>query len=195
MSYFKNTDHIYSYRSFLAYTEQRLAEGKSTNEETAAEYLHYTKLNLQRMQRVYKQLAIPTAASTIVAALPPQTWWVITEGWCGDGAQILPIMQRLAEQNSDIQLQILLRDQNPQIMDRYLSNGSRSIPIVIATTKQHELWVWGPRPAGARELMRQYQANKEAIPFDEFEISLQQWYNADKGAQTIAEVLAAIKGT
>ena len=46
-----------------------------------------------------------------------------------------------------LELRIVLRDEHPEVMDRYLTNGSRSIPIVIALDEEfRELGHWGPRP-------------------------------------------------
>lgn len=193
MSYFTTQDQIFTYADFVQYTQDQLSAGRSTNEDNSPEYLHYSKLNLQRMQRVYKRLVMSEQAIASIKALPRQTWWVLTEGWCGDGAQILPLLQRLAEHNDDIEVKVLLRDKNLDIMDQYLTNGNRSIPMLIAATDQEQLAVWGPRPAGALQLALEYQENKEVIPFDEFEISMQQWYNKDAGESTIAEVLKALK--
>ncbi|MEI9975036.1 MAG: thioredoxin family protein [Ignavibacteriota bacterium] len=67
-----------------------------------------------------------------VAALPngPRKLLVIAEEWCGDVYRELPTAVRIAEA-AELDLRIFLRDENPDIMDEFLSNGgkSRAIPV------------------------------------------------------------------
>ena len=79
-----------------------------------------------------------------------RTWFVLTEGWCKDAAQIVPVLHALAKLNSNIELKVLLRDDNLDLMDQYLTNGKRrSIPRLIAVDPDvmEELSSWGPSAA------------------------------------------------
>ena len=122
----------------------------------------------------------------------PQTWLVLTEGWCGDAAQSLPVIKALADLNPQIRMRILLRDENPELMDLYLTNGiSRSIPKLIALdpTTGTELFTWGPRPTALQESF--YGMRSEGLPYDVIKEELQRWYNTDRTV-TIQQDLAAL---
>ena len=113
---------------------------------------------------------------------------VITEDWCGDSAQNLPYIAALAKMNSNISLRILLRDENPDIIDQYLTKGiSRSIPILVAFDEAgEELFRWGPRPKEAQELVEELKANGY-IKKDYIE-KLHYWYAKNRGNNIEAEL-------
>jgi hypothetical protein len=114
---------------------------------------------------------------------------VIAEDWCGDASSTIPIVAKLVSQVPGFELRVLLRDQNPEVMDRYLTNGSRSIPIVIALDEDfRELGHWGPRP---RELQAWVMANRATIPKPELYPLVRKWYARDHGETTVREVLDA----
>jgi hypothetical protein len=127
-----------------------------------------------------------------VAALPPgirRRLLVIAEDWCGDASSTIPLVAKLVDQVPGLELRVLRRDEYPEVMDRYLTNGSRSIPIVIALDEQfRELGHWGPRP---RELQAWVMANRASIPKAELYPKVRQWYARDRGESTLHEVLAA----
>jgi hypothetical protein len=127
-----------------------------------------------------------------VAALPPgesRKLLVIAEDWCGDASSTVPILARLVDQVPGLELKVLRRDEHLEVMDQYLTNGSRSIPIVIALDDDYqELGHWGPRP---RELQAWVMANRVSIPKAELYPQVRQWYARDRGASTLREVLAA----
>ena len=118
-------------------------------------------------------------------------WLVISEGWCGDAAQILPVIHKMAnESNKKVDLRIVLRDENDDLMSHYLTNGGRAIPKVIVICKEAGIVRadWGPRPKGATELMANYK--KEFGVIDEkIKTDLQLWYLADKGISVQEELL------
>jgi Thioredoxin len=125
-------------------------------------------------------------------ALPPgveRNLLVIAEDWCGDASSTVPVLAKLAATVPGLELRIILRDQHPEVMDLYLTNGSRSIPIVIALDEQfRELGHWGPRP---RELQAWVMANRLTVPKAELYPQVRQWYARDHGETTLREVLAA----
>jgi hypothetical protein len=186
------------YEAYVKMMDDLLAEGKTTGPNQSEAYIHYTQLNQQRMHRLEKTtVPLPSTKESILAVTRPQTWLVLTEIWCGDAAQSLPIMQVLAKLNPLIDLRLLLRDENPGLMDQYLTNGvSRSIPKLIAldTEMGEELFTWGPRPAALQELFLRMKT--EGISFDVIKEELQRWYNKDKTASIQAELagLAAAAG-
>ncbi len=162
----------YSYPEYRKLVTDLLSEGKSTGNEQSENLTRYTSLNEARMNRLGKTIRI-------------------SEGWCGDAAQILPIINKMAlESNKKIDLRIVLRDENDELMSHYLTNGGRAIPKVIVICKEAGIvrTDWGPRPKGATELMADYK--KEFGVIDEkIKTDLQLWYLADKGISVQKELL------
>jgi hypothetical protein len=117
----------------------------------------------------------------------PRRLLVIAEDWCGDAVNTVPILARAAEVVPGLELRILERDANPEVMNRYLTNGSRSIPIVIVLDDElRELGHWGPRPT---ELQAWVVANRAAMPKNELYPKVRTWYARDRGETTVREVL------
>jgi hypothetical protein len=128
-----------TYDVYLDLLKDLLSEGKTTGPNQDPGLFEYAKLNIQRMERIYKTLVVTEQLADKVKAInEKQTWICITEGWCGDAAQSLPLFARLAELNSNITLKLVLRDENLELMDRHLTNGGRAIPIVIALQEGKE---------------------------------------------------------
>jgi hypothetical protein len=139
---------------------------------------------------VYRHVKIPAWAITAAARPGGLHLLVLTEDWCGDAANTVPVLVKLAEQVPGVGFRILPRDQYPEVMNRYLTNGSRSIPIVIGLDQDfRELGHWGPRPA---EIQAWVMANKATMPKDQRYLEVRRWYARDKGESTLREVLAAI---
>jgi hypothetical protein len=138
---------------------------------------------------IYKLARVPEWAT---AAVPPgiqRKLLVIAEDWCGDASNTVPIVARLAEQVPGFELRIIMRDKYPQVMDQYLTNGSRSIPIVIALNEKfEEVGLWGPRPT---ELQAWVMANRGTMPKSELYPQVRKWYARDRGETTLREVLEA----
>lgn len=158
-------------------------------EASAKTKYDYKKLNRQRAQRIIKTYKPDEATIEIMKSVSePQFWMVLTEDWCGDSAQNLPYIAKLAELNDNITLRILERDANPDIMDLYLTDGkSRSIPKLIAFNEAgEELFQWGPRPKEVVELIQDWKA--EGLSKDEWTPKLHMWYAKNKGAALIAEL-------
>ncbi|GAB4426941.1 MAG: thioredoxin family protein [Bacteroidia bacterium] len=176
-----------SYEDYMALTEDLVARNTSTGAATP-ELAGFTKINLQRMRRVEKTLDLQPALMDFIAGMQGRyTWLLITEPWCGDAAQILPILAGIARASEGrIEFRAILRDEHPDLMDRYLTNGTRSIPMMVCIDRERieEVGVWGPRPQAAIDLVR--DAKQRGIPKDDFVKDLQQWYNQDKG-QTIQQ--------
>jgi hypothetical protein len=137
---------------------------------------------------VYQIARLPEWATGSLPAGVARKLLVIAEDWCGDASSTVPILAKLAATVPGLELRVILRDQNPDVMDRYLTNGSRSIPIVIALDEEfRELGHWGPRP---RELQAWVMENRLKIPKAELYPQVRQWYARDRGETTLREVLA-----
>jgi hypothetical protein len=185
-----------SYEAYKQLIDDLLAAGKATGTNHSEAFLHYSRMNQQRMHRLEKTIAlVPEVKKRVLAIERPQTWLVLTEGWCGDAAQSLPVMQALAQLNPLIRLCLLLRDENLELMDQYLTNGvSRSIPKLIAvdTESLAVLFSWGPRPTPLQELF--HRMKEEGMAFDDIKEELQRWYNTDKTASIQQELSGLASG-
>ena len=140
-------------------------------------------------QGVYKLARVPEWARSAMPAGAQRKLLVIAEDWCGDASNTVPVVAKLADSVPGLELRIILRDANPEVMDRYLTNGARSIPVVIALDENfQELGHWGPRPS---ELQSWVMANRATLPKAELYPKVRTWYARDRGETTLREVLAA----
>jgi hypothetical protein len=187
----KYLNNAMDYTGYRKLVDDLLLEGKVTGPQQSESLAHYTKLNVQRMQRIDKTVQLlPEAVAALQAIVRPQTWLVITEGWCGDAAQILPVLNAMANVNPLVQLQLVLRDANLELMDQYLTDGtSRSIPklVVLDTATMEEQFNWGPRPAPLQELYRKMRT--EGMEYAAISQELHAWYAKDKTVHTQKEIL------
>jgi hypothetical protein len=121
---------------------------------------HYLNYNWERQAHVHETYEPSQELQSAVEAIDDsQLWMVLTEPWCGDSAFLLPVIAEAAALNEEVTLRILLRDDNLDIMDQYLTGGSRSIPkLLVFCEDGEELFTWGPRPEGAA---RRYQTLSE----------------------------------
>lgn len=151
-------------------------------------------LNDRRMKRLDKTIKITDETAQEIQKLKEaQTWLVLTEGWCGDAAQNLPVLHKMAELNENINLKLVLRDENLELMDLFLTNGGRSIPKLIALDKDNNvIETWGPRPAVATKMVADYKA-EHGILDAQFKQDLQVWYNKDKGKSTQTDFVKIIQ--
>ncbi len=185
-----------TYDAYTSLISDLLAAGRTTGPDQSEAMIHYTELNQQRMHRVEKSIIILPPAEALIRSISlPQTWLVLTEAWCGDAAHSVPIMHALAALNPLIDLRLLLRDENPELMDRYLTNGvSRSIPKLIGldTATLEELFTWGPRPKPLQEIFTNLKG--EGTEFHLIKEELQRWYNKDKTIAVQQELAALAAG-
>jgi len=154
---------------------------------------HYLNYNWERQARVHEAYdPSDELREAVVAIEEPQLWMVITEAWCGDSAFLLPVIAEAARLNENIRLRILHRDENLDIMDQYLTDGSRSIPRLVAFSAEGtERFTWGPRPEGARQrfdtLRAQHDDKMKAIE------GLVEYYEDGGWRETDAELAAAVR--
>ena len=171
-----------SYTGYRNLVRNLLTEGKSTGPEQSKDLTNYSTLNDRRMKRLDKTIKISKdTIQEFKKVKQPQTWLVLTEGWCGDAAQNLPILNKIASGTANIDFKIVLRDENLDLMDLFLTNGGRSIPKLVALDKDNNvLYLWGPRPAIATKMVSDYKEKNGALD-PQFKQDLQVWYNKDKG--------------
>jgi hypothetical protein len=187
----KSLSQSYSYIAYRNHIKTLLKEGKSTGKEQSEALTHYSELNEARMNRLEKTVKISTEIIQKLNQLNGDyIWIVISEGWCGDAAQILPVIYKMAELSERIDLKIVFRDENEDLMNLFLSNGTKSIPKLIILDKitLEVLGDFGPRPIGANQLILDYKA-KHGIVDETAKTNLQLWYLHDKGLSTQKEIL------
>ena len=141
----------------------------------------FTQLNQRRTARILKTYKVSEEATQAMESInTPQTWLIITEDWCGDSAQNIPFLFMMSLLNPNIDLKIIYRDENLDIIDKYLTNGGRAIPKVIGLdTDGNELFQWGPRPEVAKQLVKDWK--ESGLTKEIFNEKLHLWYGRDRG--------------
>ncbi|MBC6611182.1 thioredoxin family protein [Hymenobacter sp. BT507] len=186
----------YSYTAYRQLVDDALAQGKTTGPQQTEELVQYTKLNEQRMSRLDKTTHVLPELADAAAHVPyPLVWLILTEGWCGDAAQIVPVLEHIAQASAgNIRTRYLLRDENLDLMDRYLTGTSRAIPrlIVLRADTLEEVAQWGPRPTPAQDIVN--QAKAEGVDHDEFIARVHAWYAHDKTQTLQQEMLELLQG-
>ncbi|UOY04774.1 thioredoxin family protein [Muricauda sp. SCSIO 64092] len=180
-----------TYGEYRELVQELAIRNSNTGPEKTEALANYTQLNTKRMDRWDKTLRIPNEVVDHVKALKQKmTWLVLTESWCGDASPSLPVMNKLAELTPNLDLKIVLRDEHPELMDLFLTNGTRSIPkvIVLDSLTQKVLGEWGPRSSKATKMVLDYKAEHgQLIP--EFKQQLQVFYNKDKGQDILKDLV------
>jgi hypothetical protein len=188
----------YSYNEYRKIISNLLIEGKSSGAIQSEDLTHYSSLNETRMHRLEKTIKISDEVVFKLKSLKNEyIWLIISEGWCGDAAQLLPIFNKMDAVSDKIEMKIVFRDENQELMNLFLTNGAKAIPKLIILDK-NTLNVegnWGPRPKGAIDLIQNYKDNFRVID-ETAKAELQLWYLHDKGLSTqneVAELLLAIE--
>ena len=152
----------------------------------------YTKMNQTRTNRWMKNFHLDELTVEHLRLIKETLHWeLITEHWCGDAAHITPVVWMMSRENELNHLNIQLRDSDSEI-DKYLTNGSKSIPILIVRNSNgDDIFTWGPRPEGAAELFDALR--KSNAGFDQLKEELQKWYNKDKGKSVEKEIMLLIR--
>lgn len=187
----KSLSKSYTYSEYRRQITSLLQAGKSSGNEQSEALTHYSELNEVRMNRLDKTMKVSDENGQKLQNLKRNyIWLVISEGWCGDAAQILPVITKMAEQSEKIELKIVFRDENEALMNLFLTNGTKSIPKLIILDKNtlEVLADFGPRPKGANQLIADYKSLHGIID-ETAKTELQLWYLHDKGISIQNEIL------
>lgn len=186
-------DSAYTYASYRSLIDALVAQGMTTGPIQNEKMLDYTKMNVFRMNRLDTTFKFIPELEAALPNAKPQTWLVITEAWCGDAANILPVFNQVELANPAIQVLYILRDDHLDIMDLYLTNGGRSIPkLVVMDADGKETGTWGPRPAEAQALMDEWKA--QDMPYKQKAEKLQLWYARNRTHAIQMELTGLISG-
>jgi Thioredoxin len=176
-------DKAISYHQY----KQQMAEDLALNEDLKIK--EYINLNQRRMHRVEKTYTPSAEIIKQVSNLKHKTYWLIlTEHWCGDASQTLPALNAIAESsNGKIEMKLVYRDQNDELMNAYLTNGTRSIPKLIQLDEHYNVTgIWGPRPTVAQKMVKELKSNPATAVTYANELHL--WYAKDKQQSLEKEV-------
>lgn len=178
------------YTTYREMVDRLLAEGKTTGPDNTEAMLHYSKMNVQRMSRVDKTANLTDELTSTIQGLKGNyKLLVITEGWCGDAAQIIPVFNKIAVASAGkLDLKFVLRDQNLSLIDAHLTNGGRAIPVllVLDETGNEVLLSWAPRPQILQHLLKEWK--QETSEMTVIAEKLHGWYAKDKTQTTQSEM-------
>ena len=189
----KGLQKAISYSSYRNLISDLIASGKSSGPIQSAALLNYSMLNDRRMTRLDKTIQLRQETLLTVKKIDkPITWLVLSEGWCGDAAQTLPVINKIANESDLITLKIIFRDEHEELMNYFLTNGGKSIPKLLVLNSENEvLNTWGPRPDKATKMVKDYK-NKHGQLDATFKQELQVWYNKDKGVNIQENMLGLL---
>lgn len=170
-------------------------EGKTTGQNQSEAMIHYTQMSLTRTKRGLQHYVLSEELKNSVKKTKSTHWLLITEAWCGDASNTVPIIALAASINPAIDLRIMVRDEHPEIMEHYLTIGSKSIPILVVFDNDfNELAKWGPRPTACQQLVIESKQNS-TITQEELMTIIQKWYIQDATKSTQAELSDLISRT
>ncbi len=181
------------YKSYLqkgiSYNQykQNMAQDLALNNDLKIK--EYINLNQHRMQRVEKTFVPGAVITEHVKNLKDNIYWLIlTEHWCGDASQTLPAFNALAEMSEGkIEMKVVYRDQNDELMNAYLTNGTRSIPKLIQLDEHYNVTgIWGPRPTIAQKLVKELKSNPATAATYANDLHL--WYAKDRQKTLESEI-------
>lgn len=166
--------------------------------EKALEYENYVNLlgeNLSLHKLHYKNFELAEIEIKKLEKLPCPNILVISEPWCGDSFALLPIVKKISEANYKWKLKMILRDENVELINKFLTNGGKAIPIFLFSDENYELiFKWGPRPRAAQNVFEQYRSQIELGEIEKSKVFLKirQFYSKDKGKEASKEILNLI---
>ncbi len=178
-----NQSHInkaINYDEYKNIVTNLVQRGKTSGDDQSPEMIEYSKMNYHRMNRLEKTTILNDNLIEAFKKISIKYYLVVlTEAWCGDAAQILPIFDKLSQINPNTELKILFRDENLEIIDDNLTNGTRSIPKLIVIDEDfNKITSWGPRPQVLNQLVAQMK-KKPDFNKEEMIKEIQIWYNQD----------------
>ncbi|MGB1209942.1 thioredoxin-like protein [Lacinutrix venerupis] len=181
-----------TYQEYRDLVKNLVENNATTGLNQADNLVNYTMLNNKRMKRWDKTVKVSEADKEKISnSTLNQTWLVLTESWCGDAAHIMPVINKVAELNDNIDYKVVLRDENEALMNQFLTNGGQSIPklVMIDNLTNKVISSFGPRPSKATKLVNDYKKEHGTLT-PEFKEELQHWYNKDKGQNVIEDLVA-----
>lgn len=184
-----------SYEEYRSLLEQLLLGGKTTGENQSSALVDYTRINVQRMNKLDKKVVLEEMLLMALRHLRSDWYWIVlTEAWCGDAAQNIPILSKIADASPRIQLKLLLRDEYPEIFNHYAHSRGASIPLLICLKQEDlsECGIWGPQPEPVQKMVMDYKTDSKETP-EELMENIYCWYATDKGKTMQREMTGLIE--
>lgn len=185
-------ERFFHYPGYLEYMKKVLDDEGTEDEERDP-----IRNNLRIMERLDERMELKADLQELLGKgdVAPRIWAVITEARCPDSARNLPFIRAVADPSPHIELIILLRDENPELMEHFLTDGKRAVPKLLEMDPKHEQVhnTWGPRPSPLQERVEAWKAEEPEISKEELQRRIQKWYAKDKG-NTLQEELKALLG-
>lgn len=178
----------YDYNEYRTMVRELFERGEATGPDQSESMLKYTDLNMKRMDRGEKTIQLTEELKRTLDGLQNENWLVLTEGWCGDAAQILPALDKMEKYSDSLQVRYVLRDEHPKIMDAFLTDGTRGIPKVIRLNADlsEVLGEWGPRPKLMHQIVLDWKRD-QSVPKHEMYVKLHGTYARDRGNEIMKE--------
>lgn len=188
----KYWDKAISFEEYFKKTEEIVNKNEADLTEEEKKMMDYYQLGVQRMSRMLKVYKPDEEqVNKLVAKNFKGKFLIISEGWCGDAGQTVPAVSLFFEGKNEVR--IIYRDENPDLIDQFLTNGTRSIPIVVVLDENNEVIThWGPRPAYGIELLKKHKSDPENYPKEQFYNDIQVYYAKNRGVDVINEILDLI---
>lgn len=190
------TETKFSYQEYFDLVKKLVAEKSTTGADQSDEIIYYTGLNLVRMERINRVFSFTNELLAAIGNLKGNYRFVVlTEAWCGDAAQTVPVFSHISKASEGkIELELLLRDENLMLMDQYLTNGGRSIPKLIVYNELGEVKAtWGPRPEPLSLYMQQLKEENKDIDYPALAEKVQLWYAKDRTQSAQKELTLLIE--
>lgn len=189
-----------NYREYLDKVYALLEESHSEVSEEAEVLMHYTRMNTRRMELWNKTIVLLPEAENYFQSIDKKIdFLIITEAWCGDAAHVMPMMQKIIDLNENFSIKTIMRDEHPEIMDQYLTNGTKSIPIIVALQciddKYVELFRWGPKPMPMMKKLKDFKEGKLNVSKGTLLKETQLWYEEDKTNTIQTELTELMKSS
>ncbi len=186
ISYKKYFEEGLSTEMYKQEFESRIALGDQE------QFANYYILNKARSKRIENIKLTDSLVESLKAINEKIYWLIITEPWCGDSAQIVPVLDVAVSINPLINLKYVLRDTNGEIIEAHLTNGGKAIPKLLILNENFEvLKTWGPRPLIAQDLVVKLKSNNATL--ETYAEELHKWYAKDKQQEIQKELAALIR--
>lgn len=180
-----------SFEEYRSLFEQLVAEGKTTGQNQSEGYISYTKLNWTRWTRTEKNAEITRDTFESLQDINENiTLLIITEAWCGDASQSLPVMAKLVDEAPNVSAKLVLRDENEALMNQFLTNGGKAIPkVIVLNDAQDVLATWGPRPKELQDIVVAFKKEHPESTGMDVSALTQKWYTKNNGVAIQEELV------
>lgn len=167
--------------------------------EKALTYDMYVELlenNRELYQLHYKKFKASPGEEQVIKGIKPLKIIVLTEPWCGDSLAIFPVVRKIGEINGHWEMRILRRDENPGLMDQFLTRKAQAVPIFLFLDENYSLISrFGPRPQAAQAIFETYREEFKSGKIEKSEVikKIRNFYAKDRGKAIFNELLSIFK--